>query len=84
MEYLAHCPSCGALIIHAKTFFDLAAAALTAEKINMPDVDPKKFMTANMKEMPPTEEIFKALKIEKFCCRTRILCGIDSKDIYDK
>ena len=84
MEYLAHCPSCGGLIIHFKTFFDLAAAALTAESLQMDDVDPKSYMFANMKEIPPTKEIFDALKIHNPCCRIRLLCGIDSKDIYGK
>ncbi len=84
MEYLSYCPSCAKLIIVYKAFFDLAASALMAEKLNMDDVDPKKFIFANMTEMPPTQEIFEALNIDNFCCRSRILTGIDSKDIYNK
>lgn len=84
MEYLSFCPSCGKNIILYKVFFDLAAAALMAEKLKMDDVDPKKFMLANMTEMPSTQKVFEVLNIRKQCCRTRILCGIDSKDMYNK
>ena len=57
---------------------------MTADSLQMPDVDPKSYMFANMKEMPATKEIFDALGVDKMCCRTRLLCGIDSKDIYGK